>query len=616
MSHFTIFFLYLGIIGITTIYSIAKKEPTKVPKSFIGLYNIVNSIINLYLVCGLYNYVFNKNFGIYNKSDDLLRYYIYIHYLCKYLDFIDTIIMILSHKWQQVHFLQLFHHSTIGVIWHWILTIAPNDTATWAFGAFANSLIHFLMYLHYFITSQGINNPFKNLMTSLQISQFIICLFHSFIGMIYIPSLFYASFVQIFYMLSMLILFYIYVFKKSKNISKINESTKLMIIHINGNDYNVTDFIKKHPGGNIIEQYTIDKVYDATDTFNTFHFNSKTAIKILSTLTILNTKPYITNDLQKLIYKWKQDGLYKSRLISFTIWASIIFGITLLGYFCLKYGYPILGGIIVGIGWTHCGFVQHHAGHLSITGKPEYDFVIASFFESVLKGGSNRWWRSRHNKHHAMTNSIEYDGDLRTTPFFAWDDILVKKVPTFLLRIQHLLFIPMLILYVPVFFITTKLFVIRKKYWDELGLICFHFYLSSFFYTNLKDFIIFYCIGYALQGLYLGIMFGLNHFSMVRVYDINTEWIKWQLISTCNWGIDSIFAQYISGYLNLQIEHHIVPQMPAENYKHIINDLRIYAKEHNLPYTEISFIKAFYNMINGLRLTAEKELLLRKSKKK
>ena len=129
-----------------------------------------------------------------------------------------------------------------------------------------------------------------------------------------------------------------------------------------------------------------------------------------------------------------------------------------------------------------------------------------------VKGGSNRWWRSRHNKHHAMPNSIEYDGDLRTTPFFAWDETLVKKVPTFLLRIQHLLFIPMLALYVPVFFITTKLFVIRKKYWDELGLICIHFYLSSFFFTNWTDFVIFYSIGYAVQGVYLGGMFGLNHF--------------------------------------------------------------------------------------------------------
>lgn len=26
--------------------------------------------------------------------------------------------MILRHKWNQVHFLQLFHHATIGVVWY------------------------------------------------------------------------------------------------------------------------------------------------------------------------------------------------------------------------------------------------------------------------------------------------------------------------------------------------------------------------------------------------------------------------------------------------------------------------------------------------------------------
>ena len=614
MSHLTIFFTYVGVISMTSIYSSARRTPVQIPKLAIGIYNLSNSLINLYVVCGLSKYVSNTSLGLYTPADETFRYYIYIHYLCKYLDFIDTIIMILKQNWKQVHFLQLFHHSTIGIVWHWVLATAPMTTSTWGFGALANSFIHFLMYLHYFVSSLGINNPFKHIMTGLQMGQFLICLGHSFVGMIYVPELFIASFVQIFYMSSMLGLFYLYVYKKTVNKQlHTREQTKL-VIHINGNDYDATEFKNTHPGGNIIEQYDVSKVPDATDAFNTFHLHSRFASNMLSALPIISSTPKLPNDLQNMITKWKRAGLYESRLGSFAVWASVICGITIAGYTLMSCGHPILGGIVVGIGWTHCGFVQHHAAHLAMSGKPKYDFVIAALFESVLKGGSNRWWRSRHNKHHAMSNSIEHDGDLRTTPFFAWDEILVKKVPTSLLRIQHLLFIPMLALYVPVFAITTKLFVIRKKHWDEAGLILIHFYLSSFFFTNWADFITFYWIGYAIQGVYLGVMFGLNHFAMPRVNDDAADWTERQLISTCNWGGKSRAAAYISGFLNLQIEHHIAPQMPADNYKYIVDDMKAYAISHSLPYTELTFWAALYNMLNGLKITADNELKTRQKK--
>jgi hypothetical protein len=45
-----------------------------------------------------------------------------------------------------------------------------------------------------------------------------------------------------------------------------------------------------------------------------------------------------------------------------------------------------------------------------------------------------------------------------------------------------------------------------------------------------------------------------------------------------------------------------------------VNDMRAYAKSHNLPYIELTFWQALYNMINGLKTTADKELKLRRNK--
>lgn len=81
-----------------------------------------------------------------------------------------------------------------------------------------------------------------------------------------------------------------------------------------------------------------------------------------------------------------------------------------------------------------------------------------------------------------MPNKIGVDGDLNTTPLFAWDQTLAKKCPSWALKIQHVAFIPFLALYVPIFWFFTKLFMIKKKYYDELGAVCVHYYLAYCFF--------------------------------------------------------------------------------------------------------------------------------------
>lgn len=374
--------------------------------------------------------------------------------------------------------------------------------------------------------------------------------------------------------------------------------------------YDITDFWKKHPGGNVIKYY--DNL-DATEAFYTFHAKSKKAYLMLKSLPSKESVVKTSHDFSTVLKKWKDEGLYNTNYYEFVIWGFVVFVITILGLYLQMLGFPVYGGIITGVGWTHCGFVQHHAGHLGFTGDPKKDHLVQDIFEGLLKGGSGSWWRNRHNKHHAMPNSIGYDGDLRTTPFFAWDDVLVKKVPTPLLRVQHIMVFPMLALYVPLFIVTTKQFMFRRKKWFEMFLVVAHFYLFSRFNTNTKNFILFYFIGYVLQGVYLGLMFSINHMAMERIPDISKEWFDRQLISTCNWSSDSKIAMYLSGFLNLQIEHHVAPQMPPEHYYKIRKDIVKFAKKRGVEYRDYTFLQGLWLFIKTLKDTADKELKLRES---
>ena len=51
-----------------------------------------------------------------------------------------------------------------------------------AFGCLINSVIHCIMYSHYFVTSFGFENPFKKFITQAQLIQFAMCIVHALCG--------------------------------------------------------------------------------------------------------------------------------------------------------------------------------------------------------------------------------------------------------------------------------------------------------------------------------------------------------------------------------------------------------------------------------------------------
>eukprot|EP00036_Acanthoecidae_sp_10tr_P026535 CAMPEP_0206333914 /NCGR_PEP_ID=MMETSP0106_2-20121207/25519_1 /ASSEMBLY_ACC=CAM_ASM_000206 /TAXON_ID=81532 /ORGANISM="Acanthoeca-like sp., Strain 10tr" /LENGTH=151 /DNA_ID=CAMNT_0053766797 /DNA_START=167 /DNA_END=622 /DNA_ORIENTATION=- len=130
------------------------------------------------------------------------EYFIFVHYLSKFLDLLDTV-------FAQLSFLHVYHHATIGQIWGFLLYIGWGGGAA-LFGANINSCIHVVMYTHYLMGTLKINNPFKKYITTLQICQFYLCIAqaacvaaHVFENVI--PQM--LALIQVFYHISMVVLF-------------------------------------------------------------------------------------------------------------------------------------------------------------------------------------------------------------------------------------------------------------------------------------------------------------------------------------------------------------------------------------------------------------------------
>jgi len=151
-------------------------------KYFMQIYNILQITLNLYMINGLYILPWLSNtpnlFGINSLYDKNIQYYVFIHYLSKYLDYFDTFFMISKKNNRQLTFLHIYHHTTIGMIWGFIIRIGHGN-GTAAFGCLINSVIHAIMYSHYLYTSFGWNNPFKKYITQVQLLQFLLCIIHS-----------------------------------------------------------------------------------------------------------------------------------------------------------------------------------------------------------------------------------------------------------------------------------------------------------------------------------------------------------------------------------------------------------------------------------------------------
>jgi elongation of very long chain fatty acids protein 4 len=149
-------------------------------KGIMNVYNVVQIVVCTYMTLGMLPVVqgWRNPFGIDTEYTAAGEWYVFVHYLSKYLDWFDTLFIVLKKKRAQLSFLHMYHHATIGPIWGWLCLLGIAN-GTIRYGAMINSWTHVLMYSHYLMTSLGFRNPLKAWLTRWQIAQFYSCFVHS-----------------------------------------------------------------------------------------------------------------------------------------------------------------------------------------------------------------------------------------------------------------------------------------------------------------------------------------------------------------------------------------------------------------------------------------------------
>ncbi|PPD81046.1 hypothetical protein GOBAR_DD22024 [Gossypium barbadense] len=360
-------------------------------------------------------------------------------------------------------------------------------------------------------------------------------------------------------------------------------------ISIQGKVYDVSEWAKEHPGGEIPLLNLAGQ--DVTDAFLAYH--PGTAWQYLDKLfTGYHLKDFEVSEVSK-DYR---------RLVSEFAKADVI----------------ACGHIL---GRPSCWACFGCKAHTLVTIQ-----VITRFYQgNCLTGISIAWWKWTHNAHHIACNSLDHDPDLQHIPVFAVSSHFFTSLTSsfygrtlnfdplarFLVSYQHWTYYPVMIvarvnLFVQTFLLLFSNRSVPDRGFNIMGILVFWtwFPLLVSCLPNWPERIMFVLVSFAVTSIQ-HVQFTLNHFS-ANVYvglPTGNDWFEKQTSGTIDISCPSMMDWFFGG-LQFQLEHHLFPRLPRCHLRKVSPLVRELCKKHKLPYRSLSFWEANKSTIRTLRTAA------------
>lgn len=675
-------------------------RPPVAVKGLMQIYNVVQIVVCSYMTWGLYSvcrleesFPFLNVFGVNTDFDKSGEWFVFVHYLSKYLDWFDTLWIVLNKKRAQLSFLHVYHHGTIVPVWGMLLR-AGVGSGTIRYGALVNSITHVIMYSHYFWTSMGFRNPFKKYITMWQITQFYSCIVHAFVVLVFDNTECQKyAWIQVLYQITMVYLFswkmgYVpdcipnlkaekdeepitcmellsplcnpqdsdeiatknaqaaekkknrpgsddsHVERKLTNAEKYSER----YIVIRGTAYDITKF--EHPGG--LHMIDLGVGRDATILFEFAHIRVEKAEALLKTLPqytpdqiknlgydLGEAETWPTPNESELYRTLKQrvreevlkpigrdeKGMNSVRGVPLWYYLPVIMTWVVCATWFITVP-SILSGTCLGLSlcWVGTG-IQHTANHGGMHKNTKWEYFLG-LLDDLAVGGSSICWRYHHNvTHHAYCNDVNKDPDTYSSFPILRLDSSQKLQPYH--RFQWI--------YGPISFcflwISIQLADLQQLLagsffdcrfhgtgsveisWNVL-LKVLHFYwivvlpyqlhgLSVMLYPWMA------CFG--VGGFVLASMFIVSHnvdeTKIISAPGVKGDWAKQQILTSTSWG--GVIGCFLSGGLNLQIEHHLFPCMAHHLYPQVQVVVKDECKKRGIHYAGYGTL--FTNWVDHIR---------------
>lgn len=226
---FAIVMYFVMIAALTVVSRILGKRSYR----WMGfLHNYTLHLVSLYMCVGLLVSARAAGYSLWNNpagtspAEYRVAKLVWLFYVSKVPEWIDTALMVLKQNYHQVTFLHVYHHITIFFIW-WIACVAAPCGEAY-YSAMVNSGVHVVMYGYYFLTLafptgrvRSVLNHFKFVITKGQMTQFAFNCLQSIYDLLYVPRerlRYSARLLELlfWYMVSLLVLFGNFLTKSKK----------------------------------------------------------------------------------------------------------------------------------------------------------------------------------------------------------------------------------------------------------------------------------------------------------------------------------------------------------------------------------------------------------------
>ncbi|XP_074647213.1 very long chain fatty acid elongase 5-like [Tubulanus polymorphus] len=170
LETFPTFITYLIVVYLARYWK--KISRPRECRSVLMVYNFGCSALSLYTLYGFaIGLVETQSFFKMETSPVLQNVYFW-YMVCKRIELLDTIFMILRHRERQLTFLHIYHHSSMLLLSDYCYHFTPWSAM--AIFLALNSFVHVVLYLYYGLCAMGYQPPWKKQMTQIQIIQFLI----------------------------------------------------------------------------------------------------------------------------------------------------------------------------------------------------------------------------------------------------------------------------------------------------------------------------------------------------------------------------------------------------------------------------------------------------------
>ena len=352
--------------------------------------------------------------------------------------------------------------------------------------------------------------------------------------------------------------------------------------------YDLTEFVKIHPGGTDMFNH-LEENTNITPMIYSYHKNPKAILDTLPKYEIPFPDGIIINydtdysydkycELKKLVY----DEIHKKKIPLFWSNTEILYNaILLLVYlstwtYCfinaddLSYLWMVLLSIeFVGI----CLLIGHETGHYTGCKNQKYNNILSKIL--IIPAFDSNDWIFYHNyAHHCFTNT-RFDRDFAgSTNLFRFSS---NNELYFNHKFQHIY--------------AYILYVINGYYQVSINNI-----KKNKLISNIATVILIYNFGWLKMLLFFGLssflyiiiatISHLNNESIQLNVDKKNDYLYNQVSSSINYKTDDIISRFISFGLDIQIEHHIFPNIPHSSLRKIQNIVYNYCNKNNIPYIE------------------------------